>query len=133
VTDITQAQLERNKRLDYAGPKDWAKELGRPVSTLIALTPQNETITCDWPAVGNAALIMMATAGVIDADVLMPVDTIDHWAAPSWRTAAIDYHRHRPAGPVIAAKQLARLRWLLSDDISLERAWGTLNYSKRKY
>ena len=129
MTDITQAQLERNKRLDYALYKDWAKELGRP----IALTPQNETITCDWPAVGNAALIMMATAGVIDADVLMPVDTIDHWAAPSWRTAAIDYHRHRPAGPVIAPKQLARLRWLLSDDISFERAWGILNYSKGKY
>jgi len=109
VTEITQAQLERNKRLDYAGPKDWA----------------------NWPAVSNAALIMMATAGVIDADVLMNVDTIDHWAAPSWRTAAIDYHRHRP--PVIAPKQLARLRWLLSDDISLERAWGILNYSKGKY
>ena len=109
--DITQAQLERNKRLDYAGPKDWA----------------------NWPAVGNDALIMMAIAGVIDADVLTPVDTIDHWAAPSWRAAAIDYHRHRPAGPVIAPKRLARLRWLLSDDISLERAWGTLNYSTRKY
>ena len=117
MTDITQAQLERNKRLDYAGPKDWAKE----------------TIARDWPAVGNAALIMMATAGVIDADVLMPVDTIDHWAAPSWRTAAIDYHRHRPAGPVIAPKRLARLRWLLSDDISFERAWGILNYSNGKY
>jgi len=91
VTDITQAQLERNKQLDYAG-------LGRPVSTLIALTPQNETITCDWPAVGNAALIMMATAVVIDADVLMPVDTIDHWAAPSWRTAAISPPSTRRSG-----------------------------------
>jgi hypothetical protein len=88
-------------------------------------------VRVDWPAVGNAALIMMATAGVIDADI--PAVTIDHWSTPSWRMAAIDYHRHRPAVPVIAPKRLARLRWLLSDDISFERAWGILNYSKGKY
>jgi len=90
-------------------------------------------VRVDWPAVGNAALVMMATAGVIDVDIPTAIFTIDPWSAPSWRMAAIDYHRHRPAGPVIVPKRLARLRWLLSDDISLERAWGILNYSKGKY
>jgi hypothetical protein len=89
----------------------------------------------DWPAVGNAALTMMVAAGAIAADIPIAetADIVDHWSTPSWRMAAIDYHRHRPAGPVIAPKRLARMRWLLSDDISFERAWGILNYSKGKY
>jgi hypothetical protein len=83
----------------------------------------------DWAAVSNGALAMMASAGVVDVDVPIAV-VADPWDAPSWREAAIDYHRHRPAYPVIAASQLAKLRWLMNDGITLERAWAALNSPK---
>jgi hypothetical protein len=52
------------------------------------------------------------------------------WAAPSWREAALEYHKARDGRVSIvpyAPEHLARLRRLLDDDISLDRAWHELN------
>ena len=50
------------------------------------------------------------------------------WDVPSWRHAAVEYHRDRPGRPAveIEPKRLARLRRLMADDVSLERAWHGL-------
>jgi transposase len=54
----------------------------------------------------------------------------DSWAAPSWREAAIDYHKERGkrASTVsYTADELRRLRAMMDDNISLERVWRELN------
>jgi|SRR5262245_2471316 len=51
----------------------------------------------------------------------------DAWAAPGWREAALEYHKTRGNRASIAPEHLARLRWLMDDSISLERAWHELN------
>jgi len=54
----------------------------------------------------------------------------DAWAAPGWREAALDYHKHRGNRASIAPyapEHLARLRRLLDDDVSLDRAWHAVN------
>jgi hypothetical protein len=47
------------------------------------------------------------------------------WDAPSWRDAAVEYHRDRPGrlAVEIELKRLAWLRRLMADDISIDRAW----------
>ena len=42
----------------------------------------------DWPGVVDTALEMLVAGGVIEPEPDMP--------APSWREAAVDYHRDRP-------------------------------------
>jgi hypothetical protein len=52
------------------------------------------------------------------------------WAAPGWREAALEYHKHRGSRASIvpyAPEHLARLRRLLDDNVSLDRAWHELN------
>jgi hypothetical protein len=56
----------------------------------------------------------------------------DPWAAPSWREATLDYHsdraRYRRASDVsYAPEEVARLRRLMDDNVSLDRAWLDLN------
>ena len=56
-------------------------------------------------------------------------DDIEQWAAPGWREAALEYHKHRGNRASIspyAPEHLARLRRLMDDD-SPERAWHELN------
>ena len=84
----------------------------------------------DWPSVVNATLSMMAAAGVVDANITGTAD--DHWSAPSWRRAAIDYHKNRPTYPVIAPPRIERLRRLMAHDVLLERAWIALQFHKGK-
>jgi hypothetical protein len=53
-----------------------------------------------------------------------PVDD-DPWSAPGWRDAAIDYHEARNGRTSVvsySADELERLRRLMADDISIERA-----------
>jgi hypothetical protein len=48
------------------------------------------------------------------------------WAAPSWKQAAADYHKDRGTRRSIVEivpADLARLRRLMRDDVSMERAW----------
>jgi len=52
------------------------------------------------------------------------------WDAPSWREAAVAYHKDRNGRRLsveIDPKHLARLRRLISPEISLDRAWHELN------
>jgi hypothetical protein len=54
----------------------------------------------------------------------------DHWSDQGWRNAARQYHVAR-AGRLLVTEiepqRLARLRKLLANDISLDRAWRELN------
>src|SRR4051794_681144 len=52
--------------------------------------------------------------------------TADFWSGPSWREAARDYHKARGDQVSIAPytkAELARLRRLLADNVSLPHAW----------
>jgi hypothetical protein len=52
------------------------------------------------------------------------------WNAPSWKQAALEYHHARGNRTLIVEtmpEDLARLRGLMSDSVSLERAWAELN------
>jgi hypothetical protein len=78
----------------------------------------------DWPGVVNAALEMMVAGGILESEP----DTVNSWDVPSWRQAAVEYHRDRPgrlAGEIDPTR-LALLRRLMVPDISLERAWHEL-------
>src|SRR5262245_36286995 len=78
----------------------------------------------DWPGVVDTALEMLVAGGVIEPEPDMP-----HWDVPSWREAAVDYHRDRPGrlAVEIEPRRLERLRRLLAVDVSLERAWHELS------
>jgi hypothetical protein len=79
----------------------------------------------DWSGLVAAALERMIAAGIIEQP---EPETITPWDAPSWREAAAEYHRDR-SGRVaveIEPKRLARLRRLMADDISIDRAWHEL-------
>ena len=55
----------------------------------------------------------------------------DAWAAPSWRDAALEYHNARDGCVSIAPyapEHLARLRRLMDDNISLDRAWAEISH-----
>jgi len=57
-------------------------------------------------------------------------ETITPWDAPSWREAAVAYHKDRNGRRLsveIEPKRLARLRRLLLSEVSPERAWHELN------
>ena len=75
----------------------------------------------DWTSIVEAAFTMLVAAGILEAP-----EAERHWDAPSWREAAIEYHRDRPRGPAIEPERLARLRRLMADDVSLDRAWHEL-------
>ena len=78
----------------------------------------------DWPGVIDVAFEMMAAGGVLEPELDMTA-----WDVPSWRQAAVEYHRDRPGrlAVEIEPKQLARLRRLMADDVSLDRVWRELN------
>src|SRR5262245_46861270 len=76
----------------------------------------------DWSSLVAAALEMMFAAGIVEepaAQAMTPRDV------PSWRGAAVEYHRDRPGrlAVEIELKRLARLRRLMANDISIDRAW----------
>jgi hypothetical protein len=82
---------------------------------------------------------IMAAAFAAVRDDLLKFDDIeseptfadDAWSAPSWHDAAVDYHQDRgDRVSVIAytADELARLRGLMADNVTLERAWHEINH-----
>ena len=82
----------------------------------------------------NAARATMTAAfGSVhgDADNTVPeLIADDAWAAPGWREAALEYHKARDGRVSIvpyAPEHLARLRRLMDDNVSLDRAWDELN------
>jgi len=67
---------------------------------------------------------------LISDDFVNDAEADDAWAAPGWREAALEYHKHRGNRASIAPyapEHLARLRRLMGDSVSLERAWHELN------
>jgi hypothetical protein len=81
----------------------------------------------DSPSVVRAALEMLVAAGIVEQP---QPETITPWDAPPWREAVAEYHRdrhgHRLAGDIEPAR-LRRLRRLMADGISLDRAWYAAN------
>ena len=54
--------------------------------------------------------------------------------ARDWRQAAADYHRARGQRTLVVEiepERLARLRHLMADDVSLDRAWHEIRDSRR--
>ncbi len=63
-----------------------------------------------------------------------PTFADDAWPAPGWREAALEYHKYRGDRVSIvpyAPENLARLRRLMDDNVSLDRAWHELNDRNR--
>src|SRR5262245_29114040 len=79
-------------------------------------------IGTDWEGVIATAFEMMVAGGILEPERMTT------WDAPSWRQAAVEYHRDRPGclAVEIEPQRLARLRRLMADDVSLERAWHEL-------
>src|SRR5262249_52108687 len=79
----------------------------------------------DWSSLVAAAVEMMVAAGIVEQP---QTETITPWDAPSWREAAVEYHRDRPGrlAVEIQPKRLERLRRLSVDEISMDRAWHEL-------
>jgi len=79
-----------------------------------------------------AALEMMIAAGIIEQP---EPKTMTPWDGPSWREAAVEYHKDRRDRRLVIeidAKRLARLRRLLADEISPDRAWHELRSNFQK-
>jgi hypothetical protein len=86
----------------------------------------------DWPSVVAAALELLVASGILEPEP--DTDTMTPWDTPSWRKAAVEYHRDRP-GPlavVIEPRRLALLLRLLADDVSLGHAWLELRNTRAK-
>jgi len=76
-------------------------------------------------------IVVIATAGVlITAGITeqSAAETLTLWDTSSWRDSAVEYHRNRRGclAVEIDPKRLARLRALMVDGVSLERAWHEL-------
>jgi len=55
------------------------------------------------------------------------------WDGPGWRAAAAEYHnKNYQSAAKIEAERLRRLRHLMDNDVSLERAWSELNDQRRR-
>jgi hypothetical protein len=90
---------------------------------MMPTVPKAATARTDWSGVVETALEFMVVVGIIE----QPELEVLH--APSWREAAVEYHRDR-AGRLaveIEPKRLAQLRRLVADDVSLERAYHDIS------
>jgi hypothetical protein len=94
--------------------------VAEPIHDRAWWTEESARVGTGWPAVVDAALEMMVAGGILEPEP----DTMTAWDAPSWRRAAVEYHRDRLGrlAVEIEPKRLARLRHLMADDVSLERA-----------
>ena len=77
-----------------------------------------------------AALETMVAAGIIEEPA---AQAMTPWDAQSWRDAAVEYHRDRPGrlAVEIELKRIVRLRRLMADDMSIDRAWHELRDSRQ--
>jgi hypothetical protein len=79
----------------------------------------------------SLASTSVGAIGRDDADNTVPeLIAEDAWAAPGWREAALEYHKHRGNRISIAPyapENIARLRRLMDDSISLDRAWAEVS------
>ena len=80
----------------------------------------------DWASMIETAIELLLAAGIIDQP---EPDSMTAWDAPSWREAAVEYHRDRAGRLAVEMEpgRLARLRRLMEDDVTLDRAWHVIN------
>src|SRR5437660_2236030 len=84
----------------------------------------------DWSRLVAAALEMMIAAGMIEQP---EPKTMTTWDGPSWRASAKDYYEQfasRRTSETISPERLARLRRLMADDSSIDRAWHKLEVDR---
>ena len=85
----------------------------------------------DWHSIGEAVLAVLCQHGFLDAQQGEgpKAQQSESWLAPSWREAAVDYHKNRAGRPAaeIELARLVRLRRLMAPEISLDRAWQELS------
>jgi len=98
--------------------------VAEPIHDRAWWTEESARVGTGCPAVIDAALEIMVAGGILEPEP----DTMTPWDAPFWRDAAVEYHRDRPGrlAVEIELKRLARLRRLMADDISIDRAWHEL-------
>jgi hypothetical protein len=73
------------------------------------------------------AAVTEARACPLGAELVLADDA---WAAPGWREAALEYQKTRGSRASIAPyapEEIARLRRLMDDDVSLDRGWHELH------
>src|SRR5262245_57791397 len=66
---------------------------------------------------------------MVEAFTEIPAD--DAWSAPGWREAAAEYHQERNGRTLVVEiepERLTRLRELMADDVTFERAWHEINH-----
>jgi hypothetical protein len=88
----------------------------------------------DWQSIGEAVLAVLRQHGFFDVrqgegpKAQERGEASEAWCAPSWREAAVDYHKNRAGRPAgeIEPGRLRRLRGLMAADVSLDRAWHAL-------
>jgi len=74
--------------------------------------------------------VIESRAIALGAELVPDLISDDAWAAPTWREAALQYHKARDGRVSIvpyALEHLARLRRLMADNVSLDRAGHELN------
>src|SRR5262245_50581389 len=95
---------------------------------MITTAPEAASARTDWSGVVETALELMVAAGIIEQP---EPEVLSFWDAPSWREAAVEYHRDRVGRLTveIEPRRLARLRRLMTDSVSLEHAYYDINRS----
>jgi hypothetical protein len=81
-----------------------------------------------------SALSLITAVGPVRDDTFdKDIIAADDWVAPGWAEAALDYHKARGKRASIAPyapEEAVRLRRLMDDSVSHERAWAQLDHNR---
>ena len=93
----------------------------------------------DWQSIGEAALAVLRQYGFLCLDARQGEGpkaqeaekaVSEAWNAPSWREAALDYHKSRSVPSHRDDPDLQRLRKLLDDRVTLAAAWAAMHRNR---
>lgn len=79
---------------------------------------------------GQDAIQAILAAAFKDPTASLRSTAEEAWEAPSWREAAVDYHKDRDGQASVVrydAAELERLRALMDEDVSLDAAYAALS------
>ena len=90
----------------------------------------------DWEGIVETHFAVLTNLGLLERKPAIMTELDENaWTAPGWREAAVEYHKDRRDRRLVIeidAKRLARLRRLLADEISPDRAWHELRSNFQK-
>jgi hypothetical protein len=105
---------------------DAAAHLFVAVRELCGVPPAVPELSNNVATALQEAREMLERAGWYEAvETENSADSAGAWAAPSWRDAAAEYLQalgNRASAVTHTPEELAKLRWLLADEVSLQRA-----------